>query len=58
MKEEIKQLRETQNPEEPRRKKKEDSETDTKAPTETSFTMVPGPVKVPADVQGQQTTVF
>ena len=43
MKEEIKQLRETQNPEEPRRKKKEDSEADMKAPTETSFTMVLDP---------------
>ncbi|CAE7674645.1 unnamed protein product, partial [Symbiodinium microadriaticum] len=40
MKEEIKQLREDRHPEEPRRKKKEETETDAKASTEASFTMV------------------
>ncbi|CAE7490127.1 unnamed protein product, partial [Symbiodinium microadriaticum] len=43
MKEEIKQLREDRHPEEPRRKKKEEPETDAKASTEASFTMVPDP---------------
>ncbi|CAE7826018.1 unnamed protein product [Symbiodinium sp. KB8] len=43
MKEEIKQLREDRHPEEPRRKKKEEPETDAKASTEASFTMVLDP---------------
>lgn len=43
MKEEIKQLREDRHPEEPRRKKKEEPETDAKTSTEASFTMVLDP---------------